>query len=160
VDETQRAMAAAMYALSPRPLRFDPSAQLAAAVHAVGAGKCYLAHLSEEELDEWLKGGLPRLTDTTITSPEELRKELAQAKERGYAVSRGESVPGVFGLAVPVRDDMGRVFGGLGLGTTDPDLVQNPGNSLPLLRRAAEAISNLLARWLALPAARGQEPPE
>jgi IclR family acetate operon transcriptional repressor len=155
VDETQRAMAPTMYSLSPRPLRFDPTGFSPAPAHAIGAGKCFLAYLPEEDLEEWLKGDLPRSTDRTITSPDQLRKELAQVRQQGYAVGRGEWLSGVFGVAVPVRDDTGRVFGGLALGTTQRELAQHLSTWLPLLRRGAEAISNLLARGLAAPPSRG-----
>jgi DNA-binding IclR family transcriptional regulator len=123
----------------------------------VGAGKCFLAGLSADEFEEWLKGELPRSTDTTITSAQQLREEIAQVRAQGYGFSRAESIPGVFGLAVPVRDDTGRVFGGLALGTTERDVAQKLTTWLPLLRRGAEAISELLARGLAAPVRHREE---
>jgi DNA-binding IclR family transcriptional regulator len=157
IDETRRSMVAAMHALSPRPLRLDPTTVSSVPAHTVGAGKCFLAGLSEDEFEEWLKGGLPQSTDTTITSVEQLREEIAQVRAQGYGFSRAEAIAGVFGLAVPVRDDAGRVFGGLALGTTEPDVAQKLTTWLPLLRRGAKAISDLLARGLAPPVGHREE---
>ncbi len=150
VDETERAMTPLVHALSPRPFRFGPTPVPSAPAHTVAAGKCYLADLPEDELDEWLKGGLSRLTDRTITSVGKLREELACVRKQGYALSRGELALEVCGVAVPVRDDTGRVFRGIALATTERKLTQNLSKWLPILRSAADSISELLARGLAI----------
>lgn len=147
VDESFRAMAMAMYALSPRPLRFDPTASPAAPAHAVASGKCYLAGLSESELTEWLKEGLPKLTDRTVTSPDRLREELALVREQRHALSRGEFLEEVHGIAVPVFDDRQKVFGGLALvGAGSEVSEQALLGWLPRLHQAAARISFLVSR--------------
>ena len=43
----------------------------------------------------------------------QLRRELADARERGYVVSRGERFQGAVGASAPIRDATGRVIGDL-----------------------------------------------
>ncbi len=147
VEESFRAMAMAMYALSPHPLRFDPSASPPAPAHAVASGKCYLAGLPELELNEWLKDALPKLTDRTITSPDRLREELALVREQRYALSRGEFLEEVYGTAVPVFDDRQKVFGGLALVGAGSEVSDQALLAwLPRLHQAAARISFLISR--------------
>ena len=77
--------------------------------HATGLGKALLAYESPEELDAFLaRADLTRFTDTTITDPDEFRRELAAIRERGVAVDRGERLPQVHCIAAPIFDSTGR----------------------------------------------------
>jgi IclR family acetate operon transcriptional repressor len=73
-------------------------------LHATSTGKAFLAWLSAEEAGAALPGRLARFTDTTITTRAALRAELAVVRERGYAVSRGELEPALWGVSAPVLD--------------------------------------------------------
>jgi len=73
-------------------------------LHATSTGKALLAWLSEDDIGAALPGRLERFTDTTITTRAVLRGELAQVRERGYAVSRGELEPALWGVSAPVLD--------------------------------------------------------
>ena len=53
--------------------------------------------------------GLPAMTAATITDAAQLRRELKQIRKSGYAVSDGQNVEGVSGLAAPIRDYGGNV---------------------------------------------------
>jgi DNA-binding IclR family transcriptional regulator len=68
-------------------------------LHATSTGKAFLAALPEAELDGLLRGPLERFTDATITDPRTLRAELEDVRERGYAVSRGELEPALWGVS-------------------------------------------------------------
>lgn len=66
-------------------------------------GKAILAHLPEERVERILdECGLPRKTDATITSRQELYDELETVRERGYATDLEERVEGVRAIAAPV----------------------------------------------------------
>ena len=71
--------------------------------HSAGAGKAMLATLSEARVRE-IAGltGLPRFTDTTITSVPGLLAELRDTRRRGYALDEGEREVGVRCIAVAV----------------------------------------------------------
>ena len=73
-------------------------------LHATSTGKAFLAWLGAEEVGAALPGRLARFTDTTITTRAARRAELAFVRERGYAVSRGELEPALWGVSAPVLD--------------------------------------------------------
>jgi DNA-binding IclR family transcriptional regulator len=73
-------------------------------LHATSTGKAFLASLGTDEIGAALPGRLQRFTDTTITTRAALRAELAGVRERGYAVSRGELEPALWGVSAPVRE--------------------------------------------------------
>ena len=54
-------------------------------------GKVLLAAMDPERAERLIKGRrLPAHTDATITSPEDLIREIEQVRQRGWAASRGE----------------------------------------------------------------------
>jgi DNA-binding IclR family transcriptional regulator len=71
-------------------------------LHATSTGKAFLAWLDDDELGAALPARLQRFTDTTITTRAALRAELADVRARGYAVSRGELEPALWGVSAPV----------------------------------------------------------
>jgi DNA-binding IclR family transcriptional regulator len=73
-------------------------------LHATSTGKAFLAWLAADEIGAALPGRLQRFTDTTITTRAALRAALAEVRARGYAVSRGELEPALWGVSAPVLD--------------------------------------------------------
>jgi DNA-binding IclR family transcriptional regulator len=84
-----------------------------APLHAGASSKVLLAFLPDHEIDAVIARGLTPLTAHTITDPDRLRRDLAQIRARGYAVSFEETDVGAAGVAVPIRDFAGRVVAGL-----------------------------------------------
>jgi DNA-binding IclR family transcriptional regulator len=83
-------------------------------LHAGASAKVLLAYQDTETIEKILsRSRLSRITSTTITEPEKLRKELEEIRNRGYAVSRGERIHGVVALSAPVRDRTGSVVASL-----------------------------------------------
>jgi DNA-binding IclR family transcriptional regulator len=83
-------------------------------LHCTALGKAILAHLPAERVDAVVeRHGLPERTDATITDRDELAAALATVRERGYAVDRGERLPGVRCVAAPVLDADGDPLGAL-----------------------------------------------
>jgi DNA-binding IclR family transcriptional regulator len=72
--------------------------------HCTAAGKVLLAPLSRDELDRVLPAKLERFTAHTITDPDHLHQELAQVRERGYAIAQEELEEGLNAVAVPIYD--------------------------------------------------------
>lgn len=71
--------------------------------HSAGVGKAILSTLPEPRVREIVQAtGLPRFTETTITSVEALLADLREARRRGFAVDDGEHEVGVRCIAVPV----------------------------------------------------------
>jgi DNA-binding IclR family transcriptional regulator len=114
-DAAGRNMNLTAYALPTCPLKMDPRRTRSLPMQATALGKAYLSGLPEAELEDWLKGDLARVTEHTLTSRREVRREIARCRKQGYAVSRGEGMAGTCAVGVPVWDPQGRVTGALGL---------------------------------------------
>lgn len=83
-------------------------------------GRAILAHLEPEPLADYLaEAVLAPLTAKTITDKDALRAELAETRERGYALNLEEMALGRASLAVPIRGREGQV-------TASASLTGNP----------------------------------
>jgi len=81
-------------------------------LHTTALGKAILARLPEDRYEGILEErGLPRITDRTITSKSELDEEMAQIRDRGYAIDDGERIEGVQCVAAPIMGSEGDVLG-------------------------------------------------
>jgi DNA-binding IclR family transcriptional regulator len=79
-------------------------------LHATSSGKILLAHLDERHRARLLSAaGLERFTPNTLTTLEELEPQLAQARDRGYAVTVEEYEIGLNAVAAPIRSYDGEV---------------------------------------------------
>lgn len=84
-------------------------------VHGGATGRALLAFLPEDEREAVLSGPLTAVTDATPTDPHALARNLAAVRRKGYALSRGERVPGGVGVAAPVLGPGGRLAGAVGI---------------------------------------------
>ncbi|MDF3146155.1 MULTISPECIES: IclR family transcriptional regulator [unclassified Streptomyces] len=83
-------------------------------VYATSSGKILLAHLSATERDAVLGAStVQKLTPHTLTARTKLEKNLAEARERGYAVTLEELEIGLQALAAPIRSRDGDVIAAL-----------------------------------------------
>lgn len=74
-------------------------------MHCTGCGKAMLSGMKDEDIDKIISAyGLPKYTSTTITEPNNLKKEIQKIRERGYAIDLGEETPGVKCVAVPIKN--------------------------------------------------------
>jgi IclR family acetate operon transcriptional repressor len=81
-------------------------------LHAGASGLAILAHLPHaDHVDALDSVRLTRETDQTITDPLLLRSELEKIRVRGYALTRGQRVPGAVGIGAPVLSTGGGVLG-------------------------------------------------
>ncbi|AMJ63719.1 IclR family transcriptional regulator [Bosea sp. PAMC 26642] len=103
--------------------RSDPSADShapithieAAPVHCTSVGKAILAFQPQSVLERIIEAGLRRFTTTTISDPDELRRELETTRQRGYAIDNAEHQPGLRCIGAPIRDQHGRVIAGISI---------------------------------------------
>lgn len=77
-------------------------------LHATSVGKLYAAHVAQLRRRLFAEPR-PRLTPNTLTSAKELETELDVIVANGISFSREEAIPGICGLAVPVRDAGGTI---------------------------------------------------
>jgi DNA-binding IclR family transcriptional regulator len=84
-------------------------------VHQGAPGKVLLAHADEALRQKVLRSKLMAADGKTVVPAATLRAELAEIRERGWAISLQERVIGVVALAVPVHDHTGRVAAALSI---------------------------------------------
>jgi IclR family transcriptional regulator, acetate operon repressor len=88
---------------------------------------------------------LEKATPNTINEPAALRSELQKVRERGYALSFQERVPGISTVAVPVRDHTGTVVAALSVsGPSSRVTRERLFDHLPLAVAAAKDLSRVL----------------
>lgn len=111
--------------------------------HCSGVGKVLLAHLPADKVRSIIASrGLPSYTRNTITDPQRLEDELAQIRQRGYAVDNEEIMDGLCCVAAPVRDHTGRVCAGISVSGPAVRLTgERFGVAVDLVTGAAAAIS-------------------
>ncbi len=111
-------------------------------LHAGATGKAIFAHLGAQERQAVIRDvGLPRFTDTTITSPAELKKELDRIRKLGYAESHGETIMGTHGIAAPIFSPSGRIVGSIGVSV--PKLRAEEENRQKLIRLVVDAAKRI-----------------
>ncbi len=84
--------------------------------HCTALGKVILAALRDDQLDRFLgRVELTAVTPRSITEPDALKKDIADARRTGIAFDDGEFNPEVRCVGVPVRDFTGQVVGAIGI---------------------------------------------
>jgi DNA-binding IclR family transcriptional regulator len=140
VLELLRSGAPGAVTMSPFPIFRMP-------LHATALGKVLLANAGEETFQRvvGLRKTLPEHTQHTIVDPTELKAQLEEVRELGYARSEQETREGQVCLAVPIRNGHGEVVAALSVsGRVDQFRQQNYPNILPELFSTAEKISRCL----------------
>lgn len=82
-------------------------------LHVGSSGKGILAFLPPEEQGDILTRLPDPIWGLRPLPKAVLREQLAEARERGYVISRGERIQGAVGASAPIRDATGRVVGDL-----------------------------------------------
>ena len=86
---------------SSHPVRVAPGPGRTHPAHATSGGKLLLSALTADQVCAlYPRQELPGCTPATLTTRPALLTELALVRAHGYAVSRGESVPGLHTVAV------------------------------------------------------------
>ena len=81
-----------------------------APLHVGGVPKVLLAYLPTKERERVIRqAGLARITDQTITDPDELEANLEQIRRRGYNISVGDLDAQVHSIAAPIYAHSGQV---------------------------------------------------
>lgn len=110
-------------------------------------GRVLLAALDPGALEGYFAAAtLRKLTDLTITNQAELRRVLAQVRERGWASCDQEIEVGVRTVATAIRDRSGRTIAAINIAShaSRVSFKQLRAHHLPLLLQAAGRISTLL----------------
>lgn len=84
-------------------------------LHNSAHGKVWLAFGPPALLDRTLSAPMRQWTPHTITDPERLRAEVAQVRERGWAIAADEMITAVNALAAPVFDHRNQIAGSIAI---------------------------------------------
>ena len=87
--------------------------------YAFALGKVLLAYEPWEQVQDYVeKTGLVAYTQHTLTKPDQLKAELEQVRQQGYAVSQSEYMREWSAVAAPVRGHAGAVVASIGAGVS------------------------------------------
>ncbi len=93
------------------PLRIQMPIGTKVPFHCTASGKMYLSSLRVERLDRLLEIlPLEQRTKRSITKVPALKEELAETRARAYSTDNEELLEGMAAIAVPIRDDQGRLL--------------------------------------------------
>lgn len=119
-------------------------------LHASALGKAMLAFFPDGARADLLAEPVPRLTSRTLT-PAALREQLAQVRERGFAIEKDEAILGESSIASPIFDHSGHAVGAIGI-VGDTERITPRGAARQLssaVTEAARGVSRELgaSRW-------------
>jgi IclR family acetate operon transcriptional repressor len=133
---------------SARLVRMFTRVGSSAPLYCTGSGKLFLAyspHL-EQDLNRYLlEISLEAHTPATLTTPQQLREELFQIRQRGYSFDNEEMEEGVVCVAAPVFDGESQIVAAISVsGPTGRMLSQDTSRIIEPVRRGATSISRAL----------------
>jgi IclR family pca regulon transcriptional regulator len=126
-------------------------------------GKVLLAGLPACEVERVLaEPSRSGVTPRVLPAPEERDAQLREVRARGWALTDQELALGIRSVAAPLRDGDGRVIGALNVNAhaAETPIETLTDEYLPLLLRAAGAISADWARCASVPQVTVDTPPQ
>lgn len=113
-------------------------------LHAGSSSKSFLAFMPPDEQDRYLEERqLSPLTSTTIIDPVKLRMDLAEVRERGYAISLEERQAGAASIAAPILDRHGHPISVISICGPVERFRERLDEVAPLLLETCEDLSRL-----------------
>ena len=82
-----------------------------APLYAGASAKVLLSFQNDQFIQHYLEETeFKRITDSTIISAEDLKKDIIKIRKMGYAISYGERVKGAISISVPIKNRFKEVF--------------------------------------------------
>lgn len=128
------------------PLRIQLPVGTHVPFYCTASGKMYLSTLNAAHLQRYLgAASLEARTGRTITDRTRLSEEIERTRARGYSQDNEEFMEGMIALAVPIRDDQGRLLSTLSFHAPTQRLTLDRAYAhLDRLHRAASELSQLV----------------
>lgn len=124
---------------SPQTIRYSAAAGDSKPLHSTCIGKTILAELSPEDIREWWNVQPPeKVTDNTVDSYARLMADIEEGLRDGYFITRGENVPDVTALAIPVSINNERF--GLAVAGPSPRVERHKEQIVDALKHAAASL--------------------
>lgn len=134
---------------SPQPLTLRVQIGARRPVHCTAAGKAFLAVMPEAEREAILQKPLAAFTAHTITAPDQIRQQLAEVRQRGFAWDDEEYFDGVRCVAAPVFGIERRIVGVVSLAAPT---MRTPWERLWRLGSEVRATARAISERLGAPA--------
>jgi DNA-binding IclR family transcriptional regulator len=116
-----------------------------APLYCTRVGKSILAFLPRSRQEQVLGGKMVPYTQHTITDPEELARELALIRERGYAIDRAEHEYDIACVAVPILNEFGAPIAAVSVSGLDAHFSEEKiGEFCKYLKRTTERVQMYL----------------
>lgn len=132
---------------SPQAVRVHASVGDRIPAYCTSTGLALLASLTNEDVLSRLASRLKAVTSATLTTREEVMRELEVVRRRGYAINRGGWRLDVGGVSVCVRDEAGAALGALCVAVPRYRMTKVwVTRVVPLLEEAASRIGRLASR--------------
>lgn len=114
--------------------------------YATAMGKAQLAYLADAEIERLFRERkLVKFTPNTKTDIREIKKELAEIRETGYAVDMEEYQLEVRCVGAPIRDYTGRVIAAISVSAPSYRLTDE---KIPVFGKAVKEMANEISRAL------------
>lgn len=131
---------------APWPWRLTLVAGEHVPLHCTASGKLFLALAPQKQRDLLLSQlSLTAMTNATITTAAALQQECAEIAAADYSLDRQEFIDGLVAIAVPIRDEHGKVRAALAVhapvSRLPPDRAPE---KLPALQAAALRLGKLM----------------
>lgn len=128
------------------PLRIQLPVGTRVPLHCTAGGKLHLSTLLPAHLERFLRNDpLDAHTARTLTAADALRTEIETIRHAGHARDNEEFIPGMIAIAVPLRDNNGRMPASLSFHAPTQRMPMTTAlTHLPRLHAAAAELSLLL----------------
>lgn len=130
------------------PLRIQLPVGTTVPFHCTASGKMYLSSLAPRHLEKYLANtNLDARTDHTLTDPDKLTQAIEEVRQNDFSTDNEEFMDGMVAVAVPIRDDLGRLMSTLSVHAPDQRVtLDDMKKHLDRLRLAASELSEMMLR--------------
>ena len=130
------------------PLRIQLPVGTTVPFHCTASGKMYLSTLPQRYLSKYLSNAiLDAHTPDTLTQANNIVEEIDKIRERDFSTDNEEFMEGMVAIAVPIRDDHGRLMSTLSVhAPTQRISMDDLTGHLDRLRSAANDLSEMMIR--------------
>jgi DNA-binding IclR family transcriptional regulator len=129
------------------PLRIQLPTGTRVPFYCTASGKMYLSSLSRRALDSYLSSTpLTARAPGTFTDRVQLEAEIDRIRAEGYATDRGEFMPDMIAVAVPINEENGRILATLSFHAPTQRLdMERALSFLPNLQAAARELAAIVS---------------
>jgi DNA-binding IclR family transcriptional regulator len=130
------------------PLRIQLPVGTTVPFHCTASGKMYLSSLPPRNLSKYLSNAvLEPHTPDTLTDPEAIVQEIDKVRQNDFSTDNQEFMEGMVAIAVPIRDDLGRLMSTLSVHAPIQRIsLEELKGHLDRLRAAANDLAEMLLR--------------